>query len=194
MKQIKRCFTLVEILMVTGIICLIAALILVSYNGIYRSWSTGNTIAAMKSAHLALDRYMLENGSYIPSDKVELGKLWNQTGVDAKAGKKLFNDLLQECSPYSYKKSATELWIYDDYGQKPPKAPNFIYYRYPMENSKGFALFSMGKNGEFGGGDDVVYLSQGDKDRKPGFYLCSVQESSGKLTISNSDEIEPLAQ
>ena len=62
-KQVKR-FTLVEILMVTGMICLLAALILVAYNGVYRSWASKNTIATMKAAHLALDRYMLENGSY----------------------------------------------------------------------------------------------------------------------------------
>ena len=55
-KQVKR-FTLVEILMVTGMICLLAALILVAYNGVYRSWASKNTIATMKAAHLALDRW-----------------------------------------------------------------------------------------------------------------------------------------
>ena len=64
MKRNRNCFTLVEILMVAGMICLVAALIVVAYNGIYRSWATGNTVAVMKGAHLALDRHMLENGSY----------------------------------------------------------------------------------------------------------------------------------
>ena len=199
MKQNKRSFTLVEILMVTGIICIIAALILVTYNGVYQSWSTGNTVAAMKAAHLALDKYMLENGSYpVEAASSELGKLCKESSSDSDiiktAKKKLFEDLLQDCSPYSYKKSNGDLLIYDDYGPKPPKDPKEIFYRFPMDNSKGFALFSKGKNGEWGNGDDIVYLSQGDSDRKPGFYRCSVEDNSGKLEIDTGDEVEPIAQ
>ena len=108
MKQNIKSFTLVEILMVTGIICIIAALILVAYNGVYQSWSTGNTAAAMKSAHLALDKYMLENGSYpVAADSSELGKLCQKSKDDSDiiktAKDKLLEDLLQDCSPYSYK-------------------------------------------------------------------------------------------
>ena len=199
MKQNKRSFTLVEVLVVAGIICIIAALILVTYNGVYQSWSTGNTAATMKSAQLALDKYMLENGSYPVEDNgTELGKICQKSSTDSnviKAAKdKLFNDLLQDCAPYSYKNSSTELWIFDDYGPKPPKDPKEIFYRFPMDNSKGFALFSKGKDGKWGNGDDVVYLSQGDNNHKPGFYLCTVKDTSGKLSIDTNEDVEPIAQ
>ena len=165
MKQNKRSFTLVEVLVVAGIICIIAALILVTYNGVYQSWSTGNTAAAMKAAHLALDKYMLENGSYpVEADSSELGKLCKNKDGDS--------DIIKTAK----------------------KDPKEIFYRFPMDNSKGFALFSKGKDGEWGNGDDIVYLSQGDSDRKPGFYRCSVEKNSGKLEIDTGDEVEPIAQ
>ena len=99
MKQNKRRFTLVEVLVVAGIICIIAALILVTYNGVYQSWSTGNTAATMKSAQLALDKYMLENGTYPKQETAD--NLENVAGADTK----LSRELLQVCAPYSNKKS-----------------------------------------------------------------------------------------
>ena len=181
MKQHKSGFTLVEILMVTGMICLVIALILVTYNGVYRSWASKNTIAAMKGAHLALEKYMLENGSY-PVDKDDLGK-----AAAKLSDKKLFNDLLQECAPFSYKNAANELWIFDDFGPKPPETPNYIYYKFPVGNS--FALMSKGKDGNWGGDDDIIYLPVGNGTLKPGFYLCTTNENG---TVSG--DVEPLAQ
>ena len=181
MKRNKSVFTLVEILMVSGMICLIIALILVTYNGVYRSWASRNTIATMKAAHLALDRYMLENGSY-PVAKDDLGKV----AADLTA-KKLFNDLLQDCAPFCYKKAANELWIFDDFGKKPPETPNYIYYKFPVNNS--FVLMSKGKNGDWGGDDDIIYLPVGNGTLKPGFYLCSTN-ADGAI----SGDVEPLAQ
>ena len=98
MKKLIRQFTLVEILMVAGMICLIAAMILVAYNGVYRSWASRNTIATMKAAHLALDRYMLEHGAYPGRNtRVTLQSLTDANSNDPYIAK-LANDLLQECA------------------------------------------------------------------------------------------------
>lgn len=175
MKQAKRCFTLVEILMVTGIICLIAALILVSYNGIYRSWSTGNTIAAMKAAHLALDRYMLENGSYpestpgSPPESASEETLQKVAGTDAK----FVNDLLQSCSPYS-EKNGNKVKIFDDFGKKEE-----IRYVFPVAGSNSFALISYGKDGDDRTDDDIIYLPGGTSSLKPGFYMGTTTAAGG---------------
>ena len=198
-KQIKR-FTLVEILMVTGMICLIAALIVVAYNGVYRSWSSKNTVATMKAAHLALDRYMLENGSFpkkwIDNKKGKLEFTYkdkSESGYEP-SERKLAKDILQECAPYSYEKNKT-VTVFDDFGPKTPHDDvQVIYYVFPHSNNKTFALMSKGKNGKWGDDDDIIYLPKGDKDKnlKPGFYMCTTDED-GKLP-SNTDDIEPMAQ
>ena len=185
-KQVKR-FTLVEILMVTGMICLIAALIIVAYNGVYRSWSSKNTIATMKAAHLALDRYMLENGSY-PWEKGSNGKLEFAVNSSDPELNKLAKWLLQDCTPYSTEKS-NKVTVFDDFGKKEP-----IYYVFDHRNNKTYALMSKGKNGAWGDDDDIIYLPKGDKDKnlKPGFYMCT-SSADGSLPTNNND-IEPLAQ
>ena len=182
-KQIKR-FTLVEILMVTGMICLIAALIVVAYNGVYRSWASKNTIATMKAAHLAIDRYMLENGSF-PWANGNSGKLEFDVNSSDPEIKKLAKALLQECTPYSYEKS-NKVIAFDDFGKKEP-----IYYVFEHRSNKTFALMSKGKDGEWGGDDDIIYLPKGDSNKhlKPGFYMCS-SDSSGDI----KNTVEPLAQ
>ncbi|MBE6402257.1 MAG: type II secretion system protein [Lentisphaerae bacterium] len=193
-KQIKR-FTLVEILMVTGMICLIAALIVVAYNGVYRSWSSKNTVATMKAAHLALDRYMLENNTY-PVQSWNSGTggyLRFAANSSDPAIAKLAADLLQAGAPYSYERSNT-VTLYDDFGPKPPGNYHALYYVFPYGNTNSFAIMSMGKNGEWGGDDDIIYLPVGDRNHnlKSGFYLCSIEDSNGD--IENYGELEPLAQ
>ena len=188
-KQVKR-FTLVEILMVTGMICLIAALIIVAYNGVYRSWSSKNTIATMKAAHLALDRYMLENGSF-PWKDGSSGRLEfiSNPGIESDLEKcKLAKGLLHDCTPYSVEHN-NKVTVFDDFGKKEP-----IYYVFAHQNNKTFALMSKGKNGKWGDDDDIIYLPKGDKDKnlKPGFYMCTTDEE-GKLP-SSTDDIEPMAQ
>ena len=177
MKQNRHCFTLVEILMVTGMICMIAALIVVAYNGVYRSWSTGNTVATMKAAHLALDRYMLENGAY-PTQTTK-------ATLEAVAGSntKLAKDLLQECAPYS-QKNGNSTKVFDDFGKKED-----IYYVFPADGSNSFALISAGKDGKFSNDsiDDIIYLPAGNGTLKPGFYMGKVS-SDGSIS-----DVEPLA-
>ena len=102
MKQTKHAFTLVEILTVAAMICLIMAVIVVAYNGVYRSWATSNTIAAMKSAQLALEKFKLENGTF-PTGSGTLGAM-------SDSNSKLADDLLQNCSPYSFKKDNNKVW------------------------------------------------------------------------------------
>lgn len=176
-KQVKR-FTLVEILMVTGMICLLAALILVAYNGVYRSWASKNTIATMKAAHLALDRYMLENGSYPAASSMKTLEEISESNT------KLAKDLLQECAPYA-EKNSSKTKVFDDFGKK-----DHIYYIFPANGTTSFALASMGKDGKFGNDsiDDIIYLPVGTSTLKPGFYMGKVS-SSGSIS-----DIEPLAQ
>jgi len=179
MKLKKSCFTLVEILMVTGMICLIAALIAVAYNGVYRSWATRNTIATMKSAHLALDKYMLENGSYPQAtSRTKLGSL-------ASGNKQLEHDLLQNCAPYAGKDGST-VKVFDDFGDKDTIVE--IEYVFPAANSTSFALLSRGKDGAFGTDDDIIYLPAGNNTLKPGFYM-GITTTDGSVS-----DIEPLAQ
>ena len=190
MKLKKSCFTLVEILMVTGMICLIAALIVVAYNGVYRSWSSKNTIATMKAAHLALDRYMLENNNY-PQQNWNSGSAllrFQTTGSDT-AQIKLAKDLLQACAPYSYENN-NNVTVFDDFGPKPPGNYHAIYYVFPYGSTNSFALMSMGKNGAWGGDDDIIYLPIGNRSQnlKPGFYMCTISSNG---SYSN---LEPLAQ
>ena len=182
MKKLIRPFTLVEILMVTGMICLIAAMILVAYNGVYRSWASRNTIATMKAAHLALDRYMLEHGAYPAASSRTT--LRNVAGTDSKFVK----DLLQECSPYSML-DGNNVVVFDDFGPHTGVSRvHQIEYVFPANSSNSFALISAGKDGNFGTDDDIIYLPGGTGSRKPGFYMGSTTNNGG---ISNA---EPLAQ
>ena len=188
MKRVKHTFTLVEILTVAAMICLIMSVILVAYNGVYRSWATGNTIAAMKSAHLALDKFKLDY-KYFPQGSGKLGKVAKDADDEhPNEGKNrsLVHNLLQNCSPYSYM-DGSDLLIFDDFGEKPPKTPQEIYYVSSRHDD--FMLMSKGKDGVFGGNDDIVYLPYGDNSRKPGFYRCSVT-SSGVI----SGEVETLSE
>ena len=175
---------LLEILMVTGMICLIAALIIVAYNGVYRSWSSKNTVATMKAAHLAIDRYMLENGSF-PWKKGDSGKLEFVTNSSDQELNKFAKNLLQDCTPYSVEKS-NKVMVFDDFGKKEP-----IYYVFEHRSNKTFALMSKGKDGDWGGGDDIIYLPKGDSTKilKPGFYMCT-SSTSGAI----DGEIEPIGQ
>ena len=178
MKRNRHCFTLVEILMVAGMICLVAALIIVAYNGIYRSWATGNTVSVMKAAHLALDRHMLENGSY--PEKTSQAAL--EDVVVPKS--KLALDLFQECAPYSEKDDNGKVAVYDDFGKK-----SDIRYIFPLKNTNSFALISAGKDGDFGNHDDIIYLPVGNGTLQPGFYTGKLDESDGSI-----EDAEPIAQ
>ena len=188
MKRVHHTFTLVEILTVAAMICLIMSVILVAYNGVYRSWATSNTIAAMKSAHLALDRYKLENGSY-PAGNDTLGKIGN-------SNKRLQKDLLNDCSPYSFM-NGNDLIIFDDFGDKPNKAKptpdklQEIYYVHIEGDTRDtFMLISNGKDGKPSTNDEIIYLPHGrGEDLKPGFYRCKVNSSG---SIDGDGEIETI--
>ena len=188
MSSQKKRFTLVEILMVTGMICLIAALIVVAYNGVYRSWSSKNTIATMKAAHLALDRYMLENNGYPLQNWSNSSNGYLRFAVNSSdpAIVKLAKDLLQDCAPYSYEDNSRVI-VFDDFGPKPPNTPSAIHYVFPYGNS--FALISKGKNGAWGGDDDIIYLPTGNGTLKPGFYTGKLDEGDGSI-----EDAEPIAQ
>ena len=177
----KNRFTLVEILTVSAMICLVMAVILIAYNGIYRSWATKNTIATMKAAQLPLDKFKLENEMYPVNSGNTLGSAVHGEAV-------LKKELHQACSPFSQMNGNT-LLVFDDFGDK--KAPQEIYYVAPVENRNTFMLMSKGKDGEWGGEDDIVFLPHGleSKNLKPGFYMCN---ATGSGTVSG--EIEPIAQ
>jgi hypothetical protein len=132
----------------------------------------------------------LENGTF-PTGKDTLGDM-------SASNSKLADDLLQNCSPYSFK-IGNKVIVFDDFGDKPNKdKPNpanmqEIHYvhLYNSEKRDIFMLMSMGKDGAWGGGDDVVFLPFGmpKKSIKAGSYLCSTN-ASGTIT----GELEPLAQ
>ncbi len=195
MMMTRKRFTLVEVLMVTGMICIIAALILVSYNGVYRSWSSRNTIAAMKTAQLALDRFRLETGAF-PNAPNGRSMTWNTADADLGS---LARNLLQDCSPFAFEFANHDVVVFDDFGPKPPSASeseiHAIRYIYPYADTKTFALFSMGKDGQFNNdNDDIIFLPAGLSSRnlKPGFYMVKLNNS---LVIQGSgDDIEPLAE
>ncbi len=195
-RRSGRRFTLVEILMVTGMICIIAALIIVTYNGVYRSWSTGNTVAAMKNIHLALDRFRLANG-YLP-EQTSPDKLAFSTADSDPVRQVLARDLLTTVAPYAFEFSDHTVGVFDDFGPKPPTALkadiHSIYYIYPYKNTGTFALFSLGKDGVAGGDtDDIIYLPGGlaANGLKPGFYMVKLNVG-GDIACDN-DDIEPLA-
>ena len=102
---------------------------------------------------------------------------------------KLAADLLQAGAPYSYERSNT-VTLYDDFGPKPPGNYHALYYVFPYGNTNSFAIMSMGKNGEWGGDDDIIYLPAGctSPNLKPGFYM-GVTTASGGIS-----DYEPLAQ
>ena len=189
MKHQKRSFTLVEILVAAAMICLLAAVILIAYNGIYRKWATVNTVAAMKSAHLVLDRFALENNQY-PVGKNTLGEIAKNSD-----SAKFIKELFQECSPYAHKYEDGYVAVFDDFGTKPsaddaePVAGmQEIFYVYPYNDTNTFVLFSKGKDGEWAGDDDIIYLPFGLSGVKPGFYYGNVNNYTAY------GELEPIAQ
>ena len=193
----QRHFTLVEILMVSGMICLIVALIAVAYNGVYRSWATRNTMATMKATHLALDRFNLANG-YFP-ERTSLFALNFAADSGDPAIRQLAKDLLQVAAPYAFEFSDHTVRVFDDFGPKPPSATvgqiHSIYYIYPYGNTGTFALFSRGKDNAWDGDtDDIIYLPNGlaSPNLKAGFYMVRVN-SSGAINCDPED-IEPLAE
>lgn len=205
----RRHFTLVEILMVTGMICLIVALIAVAYNGVYRSWATRNTIAAMKATHLTLDRFNLANGYFpqteITSPEHALGWQIKATGDSDydPAINALARDLLQTVTPYAFAFTNQWVCVFDDFGPKPPSATagqiHPIYYVYPYLNTGTLALFSKGKDNAAGTSsdtDDIIYLprglNSGAYNLKPGFYMVRV-DKDGNINCDPED-IEPLAE
>ena len=187
-----RPFTLVEILMVAGMICVIIVLIVVGYNGVYRSWAVRNTVAAMKNVHLVLERFRLENG-YLPKKDSPEALSCSTSDADP-ARKALARDLLQTVHPYARDFDGT-VKVFDDFGSKTQEGKiRPIYYIYPYKNTQTFALLSKGKDGDFDeDGDDIIYLPAGlsGKNLPPGFYLVKLDDD-GDIQ-GGSDDIEPLA-
>ena len=187
-----RPFTLVEVLVVTGIICIIAVLIVVGYNGVYRSWSVRNTVAAMKNVHLVLERFRLENG-YLPIESSPVALSYSTSASDP-ALKALARDLLQSVHPYAKDFGGT-VKVFDDFGSNTDSGKvRSLYYIYPYSDTGTFALISLGKDGAWGGDDDIIYLPAGLSGKKlpPGFYLVSLNDDESGVIQSSSDDIEPL--
>lgn len=65
-------FTIVELLVVIVVIAILAAIVIVSYNGIQANARNAQTSSAVESYEKALEVYMQENGSY-PSNSGCLG-------------------------------------------------------------------------------------------------------------------------
>lgn len=209
----RRAFTLVEILGITAIIAIIVYLVVVGYNGVYRSWATRNTVAAMKNVHMVLDKFRHEFG-YFPVKSTSVGtdgepfelciyangdgdylKKFRYGGSKGDPNYKVLgNNLVQLVHPYAKNFDGTYK-VFDDFGSKTEEDEiRPLFYAYPYLTTGTFALFSKGKDGNWGGGDDIIYLPAGLSGRnlRPGFYLVSLN-SSGVIQGS-ADDIEPLAQ
>ena len=61
-------FTIVELLIVIVIIGILAALVIISYNGIQARARDSSRLTAMRNVKSAVEAYAAENGSYPPTD------------------------------------------------------------------------------------------------------------------------------
>ena len=224
----RRGFTLVEILGIAAIIAIIVYLVVVGYNGVYRSWATRNTVGVMKNVHLVLDKFRQEYG-YFPvkstswessadcydgypfelcfyaSGDGDYKKTFRYGGSKGDPNYKILGrNLVQLVHPYAKNFDGTYK-VFDDFGPRNDASKvHPIFYAFPYTDPAGtgrpktetgtFALFSKGKDGAWGGGDDIIYLPAGLESRnlRPGFYLVTLN-SSGVIQ-GTADDIEPLAQ
>ena len=229
-KMGRRSFTLVEILGIAAIIAIIVYLVVVGYNGVYRSWATRNTVGVMKNVHLVLDKFRQEYG-YFPVKSTswehpvncydgypfelcfyegegasgDYQKTFRYDPTGAKGDPNywpLVQQLVQQVHPYAKEftfKNGGSVYkvfkVFDDFGSKTDE-DNIrpLFYAYPYLTTGTCALFSKGKDGAWGGGDDIIYLPAGLESRnlRPGFYLVTLN-SSGVIQ-GTADDIEPLAQ
>lgn len=212
-----RGFTLVEILGITAIIAIIVYLVVVGYNGVYRSWATRNTIAAMKNVHLVLDKFRHEYG-YFPvkstSTAYPVPLSFYQSGHGNSKPFRYTTDgnfrvlgrqLVQQVHPYAREFTGGVIKVFDDFGPRDDvDGVHPIHYTYPYLTTGTFALFSKGKDGRWGregfknyDEDDIIYLPAGLElsdgvHLRPGFYLVRLNDSG--VIQGSADDIEPLAQ
>ena len=218
-----RGFTLVEILGITAIIAIIVYLVVVGYNGVYRSWATRNTIAAMKNVHLVLDKFRHEFG-YFPVKSTSVGtdgspfelciyengdgdylKKFRYGGSKGDPNYKILGrNLVQQVHPYARDFNGT-FKVFDDFGPRnDADKVHPIYYAYPYSTTGTFALFSKGKDGRWGRDgfknydeDDIIYLPAG-LDLSGGVHLRPgfylVRLNDSGVIQGSADDIEPLAQ
>ncbi len=127
----KKGFTLIELMLVVIIIGVLSAMVVPKLVGRSEQARIATAIADIESnLAMALDLYELDNGTYPPS----------------------LNALKREPSP------APPNWS-GPYIKKKPKDPwgEEYNYKYPGEHTKGsYDLWSFGKDGVAGGGDDIT--------------------------------------
>ena len=74
-------FTVVELLIVTVIIAILAVVIIVAYNGIQQRAEVATLTADLKQANTQLSTYAVDNGDLYPEDEGALSLLNGGTGI-----------------------------------------------------------------------------------------------------------------
>ena len=135
--RVHRGFTLIELLLVLAILAVLAVVVVPKLTG--RSKQAKETAAQTDVANLevAIDAFEVDCARY-PTTEESLGALVQQP-----------SDLPEWRGPYLKRGMPKDPW------------QNLYVYRYPgQHNAGGYDLYSLGPDGQEGGGDDIDNWSQ----------------------------------
>lgn len=151
--QARGGFTLIEVLVVLGIIVLLAAMIGPNVFRAADSADIQSTTAQIKSIRSALDQYRIDTRTY-PSTEEGLEALFSEPSEDEEGSSSKWN------GPYL---DGEDLPV-DPWG-------NDFQYEFPPTNGKGDKpdVWSMGKDGEDGTDDDITSWKKSAEDGEEEF-------------------------
>jgi general secretion pathway protein G len=130
-RHSRRGFTLIELLLVMVILAILAAIVVPKFTNRSEDAKKARAQTDISNMETALDAYEVDNGRY-PSSDEGLNALVNQPGTATNWK-----------GPY-LKRLNNDAW------------GNAYVYRFPgQHNTNSYDLFSMGKDGQEGGGDDI---------------------------------------
>ncbi len=95
-------FTVVELLIVTVIIAILAVVIIVAYNGIQQRAEVATLTADLKQANTQLSTYAVDNGDLYPEDEGALSLLNGGTGIKFKDDATLIYTAYNDQTPPDY--------------------------------------------------------------------------------------------
>lgn len=169
--QERRGFTLMEMLVVLGILAMLLALVVPSIMGSQKKADISNANIQIKSLQGCLKAYFLDMKEYPTTEQ----------------GLKALNE-----EPADLSEAKSKRWTgpYTDNGEL-PKDPwgNDYQYEYPPKNGTGDKpdLWSFGPDGEDGTDDDIVSWKK-ESDSESGSSESSESSSSSSSDASGSSE------